>query len=360
MTIRSTVAGATVLAGVAAGCSAVTPSAPPDGSPGGLESVRQGNRISGRVIAISVDGLTPASVRRLGREGTPALHRMMRQGTGTLNARTLREKTRTLPNHTTMVTGRRATGPQGHGITVNDDTGRTVHHAAGHHVDSMFTVVHDRGGSTAMYVAKEKFALLDRTWNAANGGGDRVGRNDGRDKIGRYHRDDERSLVRSLVNRLRTRPDALSFVHLALPDAAGHRHGFGSPRYLTAVRRVDALVGRILRTVAARPSLRRTTTVILTSDHGGRGREHRDPTRRADFTIPFLVWGAHVTRGADLYRLNPQRQAPGRSRTDYRESQPVRNGELANLATDLLGLPRVPGSVFNAGQGLRVAAGGVA
>ncbi len=231
---------------------------------------------------------------------------MLRHGASTLNARTLREKTQTLPDHTSMLTGRTATGNQGHGVIVNHDPGGTVHQAAGHHISSMFTVVHDRGGSTALYASKSKFALFDRSWNARSGGRDRVGTNNGRDKIDRYHHASEEQLVDRLVHRLRQRPDSLSFLHLALPDEVGHHDGFGSRQYLRAVQRVDALLGRILRTIAHRPALRRHATVILTADHGGSGTGHRDPTRRAHFTIPFLVWGAGVADGADLYSAQPR------------------------------------------------------
>ena len=40
------------------------------------------------VIAISVDGLNPAAIRRLGRSGAPNLYRLMDEGVSTLNART--------------------------------------------------------------------------------------------------------------------------------------------------------------------------------------------------------------------------------------------------------------------------------
>ncbi|HVQ19387.1 MAG TPA: hypothetical protein VMT27_10190, partial [Actinomycetes bacterium] len=86
----------------------------------------------------------------LGRSGAP-------------NARTAREQTRTLPNHTGMLTGRRIDDRRGgHGVTFNSDTGTTVHRAAGEYVTSVFDVVHDRGGSTALFTAKKKFALYLR------------------------------------------------------------------------------------------------------------------------------------------------------------------------------------------------------
>jgi hypothetical protein len=67
------------------------------------------------------------------------------------------------------------------------------------------------------------------------------------------------------------------------------------------------------------------------------------------------VWGAGVANGAGLYRLNPDYADPGRRRTRYGAArQPVRNGDVANLTTDLLGLPAVRGSEHDSAQDLDV------
>lgn len=299
------------------------------------------------VVAISVDGLNPTAIRRLGPEGAPALHRMLQGGAGTLNARTDRALTRTLPNHTDMLTGRPARGSAGHGVTFNEDNGSILPATAGEYVAGAFDVVHDHGGRTAFYASKDKFDLLDRSWDAAHGAVDKVGADDGRDKLDRYVVDDEADNVSRLLARLRTRPDDFSFLHLAQPDTAGHASGFMSSAYLAAVQAADRQVGRVLDTVRADPDLRAHTTVVLTADHGGRGPSHSDPTKAYDYTVPFLAWGVGVARGADLYDLNDGLRArPGIRRTSYGGVQPVRNGELANVVTELLDLPQVPGSVF--------------
>ncbi|HET6653403.1 MAG TPA: alkaline phosphatase family protein [Nocardioides sp.] len=308
-------------------------------------------RVVEHVIAISVDGLNPDAIRRLGPSGAPALHRLLAQGAGTLNARTERELTRTLPNHTGMVTGRPILGPDGHGVTVNEDNGSTVHASAGRYVASVFDVVHDHGGSTALYSSKDKLDLIDRSWDAAHGSRDRTGADDGRDKIDRYRLDTEPDNVSRLVSRLGSVPDDLSFVHLAEPDAAGHASGFMSSAYLDGVRAADRQIGRILSAVSADGDLRDQVAVVLTADHGGLGGSHSDATRAADFTVPFVVWGPGVARGADLYALNEDRRTrPGRARSSYDGSQPVRNAEVANVVTGLLGLPDVPGSALGRRQ----------
>ena len=117
----------------------VSPAPPPPVSPSAERAVvptaptdEAADNAVDRVIAISVDGLNPRAIQELGQARTPAFHRLMREGAYTLNARTVREQTRTLPNHTAMLTGRRVDGEHGgHGYTENVDNGTTVHRAAG-------------------------------------------------------------------------------------------------------------------------------------------------------------------------------------------------------------------------------------
>jgi hypothetical protein len=305
------------------------------------------------VIAISIDGLNPRAIQELGESGTPTFHRLMREGAYTLNARTVREQTSTMPNHTAMLTGRRVDARQGgHGYTVNFDNGGTVHQAAGKYVASVFDVVHDNGRSTAMFASKAKFRIYKRTWNT-HGAPDRTGRNDGRAKIDRVIIDRNNTrLVARLTAELRRSPREFTFVHLSLPDRAGHAHSFMGRDYLDAVERTDQLLGRILNTVADRPALRRHTLVLLTADHGGSGAAHYNPRDRQDYRIPFMAWGPGVPAGRDLYDLSARIESPGDSRTDYHGKQPIRNADLANVATDSLDLPRVPGSEFDHSRGL--------
>lgn len=300
---------------------------------------------SDSVLAISIDGMSVPAIRKLGRKSLPNLHRFMKAGASTLNARTEREMTVTLPNHTGMVTGRRieaATG--GHGVTWNDDrpVPGTVQSAAGHDVASVFSTVADAGGSTALFAAKTKFSLWQRSWP---------------DAIDRTVIDlDNDELVDELVADLDTDRD-FRFLHLSLPDNAGHKHGWMSKPYLRAVRQADALVGRVVKAVNADPVRRAGTTILLTSDHGGHGPNHYAAGKLDNFRIAFMARGSAVDRGVDLYAINATYKDPGTRRTTYDQRRPpVRNGMIANLALDLLDLPAVTGSEFDAGMDLRLTA----
>jgi hypothetical protein len=272
------------------------------------------------------------------------MHRLRSRGAGTLNARTEREMTVTLPNHTGMVTGRRIDADRrGHGVDWNDSrlTPRTVQAAAGHPVRSVFGVVHAAGRRSAVFASKEKFSLFERSWPHA------VGRS--------VIRQDNARLVQLARRDLAREGRAFTFVHLSLPDIVGHESGFMSPAYLDAVAHVDRLVGRLVATVRHDRQLRGSTAVLLTADHGGLGAGHSNAARPSSYRVPFLAWGAGVTRGAGLYRLNPDYADPDTRRTRYSDRrQPVRNGDLANLATDLLGLRAVRGSEHDADQDLDV------
>ncbi len=338
-----------------AGTAASTPTPAPASTPAVAPSA-DADAID-KVLAISVDGLNPDAISQLGPSGAPAFHRMMREGASTLNARTEYEQTQTLPNHTGMLTSRRIDRTHGgHGVTINTDTGTTVHKRAHHYVASVFDVVHDRGGSTALFAAKTKFALYDRTWNT-EGRDDTVGQDNGRRKIDRVTLDENNTrLVAALNAELRTDPRTFTFLHVALPDAAGHAHGFMGPEYLDAVRQTDRLLGSVLDTVAARPALKAQLLVVLTADHGGSGgTSHTDPAKPADYRVPFLAWGPRVPADTDLYALNPSFADPGGRRPTYTGRQPIRNGVLANLATDALDLPPVPGSTLDRPRRLTVA-----
>lgn len=296
----------------------------------------EAKRSAGPVIAISVDGLNPTALTDLGPARLPQFHALIRAGASTLNARTELELTETLPNHTGMLTGRPIEGPSGHQVDFNLDPGKiTVSSNAGQSIASVFDVAHAAGRSTAMYASKSKFALYDRSWGGA---------------IDRTVIDEDNDqLVGGLVADLASQPTDFTFVHLSAPDNEGHKSGFMGAAYLRAVEQVDGLLGRIRQAVAASPTLRARATLIVTADHGGRGTHgHAAAAKPDDYRIPFIVSGPGARPGSDLYVLNADYRDPGAGRPSYDGAQPVRNGDLADLATRLLGLTPVPGSVFGA------------
>ena len=293
------------------------------------------------VIAISVDGLNPMALRKLG-SAVPNYNRLIHGGAATFNARAAYELTDTLPNHTGMMTGRLIDTASGHHVRFNADRPSSwLAQVAGYYRPSLFDRAHDAGMTTGLYVSKEKFDFLNRSWNATHGAVDHLGADNGRDKISLYVRAEPDELAQRVVADLVKTERALTFWHISNPDAAGHAHGFMSASYLSAVRTTDRYLGRLFAALDADRALKARTTIILTADHGGNGASHRDPTRLSNYRIPFMVWGRGAAVNAHLYALNPSRRDPGYSRPTYAGVQPVRNTDVANLAARLLGQPNV-------------------
>ena len=266
------------LAACVPGTNAVTRSLPST-SPS-REALRPTERggMTDHVIVISVDGLRPDAIAAFGAE---SIERLMREGSYTLDARTILPST-TLPSHTSMLTGAE---PAAHGITWNNDrTDRRGNPTA----PTIFELARAEGLRTAAFFSKSKFhhlqvpGSLDYTTSP-------------RGRSGKLSAEYTTARVDQYLAG--ARPNLL-FVHIAEPDNAGHRAGWMSATYGAAVREADDAVTVVLRAAdeAFGPG---NYTVILTADHGGHDRTHGSDDRR-DVAIPWIVWGEGVRPGAPL------------------------------------------------------------
>jgi len=320
-------------------------------------------------VLVSVDGLRSDALIAVPAGELPAFTRM-RQGASTLNARTDPEFTVTLPNHTGMFTGRFTYGGVGHGWVANDDPppGVTLHSKKGEYVAGIFDVAHDRGWRTALFVGKSKFSLYDVSWDGEHGAPDREGTDQGRDKIDEYGLFGKSAEVADAVLRAlkQEAPDRSSghlvVAHFALTDLVGHDAGWDvtpDSKYMRAVATVERELRRILDGIESEQTLRGSTVVVLTSDHGGGApfKSHTEPAMWVDYIIPFLVWTGEAEAPRELYEINATtREDPGLKQPS-RSAQglpPIRNGDAGNLVLALLALPAVPGSTINARQDLAV------
>lgn len=313
------------------------------------------------VIHISVDGLRPDAITTLGPGQVPNFYRMRNEGAFTDNARTDYNYTNTLPNHVTQLTARSILGAGGHNWTSNSTppSNVTLHTNKGEYVAGVFDVAHDSGLRTGLYAGKDKFILFDQSWDANNGAADTTGADDGRDKIDRYYYSNSSNIMGSFLGDMNSDPHRYAFVHFPDPDAMGHSYGWDptpGSQYSNAIKTIDGYLGDIFDLISADPSMDGTTAVLLTADHGGTGTSHGSAGLYENYRIPFYVWGPGVVTGMDLYTLNPAgRMDPGVSRPPYSDPvQPIRHGDVTNLALDLLGLDPIPGSNVNPLQDLVV------
>jgi predicted AlkP superfamily pyrophosphatase or phosphodiesterase len=316
------------------------------------------------VIQISVDGLRPSYLQTQINAGlAPNFKRLQDEGAWTNNARTDYTHTNTLPNHTSMLTGRPVSLPAGlpdmtqHGYTQNDTPplSETLHNYTNPdwYKASVFDVASDAGLSTALYASKGKFIIYDQSYNQMTG---ELLVPDGQDEINTFFAPASTlTMQNALLAQLSTNPADYTFVHYADLDDAGHNDDWGSPQYMTAITAVDGYLGQLLNQVQSNPALANRTAIVLTADHGGTGGGHGNVTNMFNYTIPFYVWGAGVQHGS-LYDMNlASRKEPGTSRPSYTDvGQPIRNGDSGNLSLDLLGLSPIPGSLINSAHNLRV------
>ena len=247
-----------------------------------LASPEPENRISGHVVIISIDGLRPDAIEKF---GARTLQRLMREGAYSLTAQTI-FPSKTLPSHTSMLTGVDA---DGHGITWNTD--QTDEHG---HVDvpTVFALARDAGYQTAAFFSKTKFHHLEVPKSL-----DHVRSPQGGLLTGRFTWRKTVGMVEEYLESDAEAPNLL-FVHIGEPDYAGHLFGWMSGIYGMAVRQADSAVAEVIDEANDRFGAG-NYTLIVTADHGGHGRDHGSTDPR-DTTIPWIIWGKGVQRGARL------------------------------------------------------------
>ncbi|MBN2191910.1 MAG: alkaline phosphatase family protein [Polyangiaceae bacterium] len=312
-----------------------------------------------RAVVISFDGLASRYLGEMLAAGSlPAFQRFRDLGASTLDARPDYEVTVTLPNHTSMLTGRPVTAVPGmpaethHGFSANGySEGVTLHNGGNpalSYVPSIFDVAHDYGYRTCLYAGKEKFVLFDRSYDAEHGGPDLTGKDDGRDKIDRFLVLESEAAFDVAALDLVQGVCEFMFLHIAdLDTPVGHQYGWNSPEWQQAIMGIDTMLGEFLDQLVLDIELEQWV-IVATADHGGEGYDHSNPTLRAVYEIPFFAVGPGIPAGADLYDLlDGRRWDPGDTRPGYDfYYQPVRDGDAGNLALEMLGLPSVPGSLM--------------
>lgn len=218
------------------------------------------------VAILSVDGLRSDA---LAKAEAPTLRGLMARGAFTLRARTVLPA-QTLPAHVSMLSGQ---DPKVHKVLWDDWKAEKGFVS----VPTVFSIAKAAGKRTVMVAGKEKFRHFGAPGVVDSlqvvGGGDAVIAN--------------QAIVEAGVGF------DLLFVHFPDVDLTGHEMGWMSAPYLAAVEAADAAIGRVL---AALP---RGVTVIVTADHGGKGRNHGQDISE-DMTIPWIAVGPRVAVRGEL------------------------------------------------------------
>ena len=106
------------------------------------------------------------------------------------------------------------------------------------------------------------------------------------------------NITESAVAYIKEKKPTFFTVYYDSPDDKGHGKGWGSPEYQARVTELDAELSRILDAVKEAGILE-DTVVMVTSDHGGKGKGHGGPTL-SEMERPVVLWGKGVKRGYEL------------------------------------------------------------
>jgi len=234
------------------------------------------------VVIIGVDGFSPNGLRRA---QTPHLGKLIATGAHTLHGRGVRPTARS-PVWASMIMG---AGPEQHGVTSNDwQTNKfdiaPVAVGSGGIFPTIFGVLREQrpNGVIACFHDWEGFGrLLER--DAPN--------------VIEHVKDAIETTARAVRYLKTARPNFL-FVHFDGVDHAGHGFGWDSPQYNKAIELTDTLIGALVESLAESGMMAKTI-LLVTADHGGKGKGHGGPTME-EIEIPWILTGPGVARGKEI------------------------------------------------------------
>jgi predicted AlkP superfamily pyrophosphatase or phosphodiesterase len=234
------------------------------------------------VVIIGVDGLSPDGVRKA---ATPILHQLMKTGASTLHARGVMP-TVSSPNWASMIMG---AGPEQHGVTSNDwapDKFQIAPTAAGSGgtFPTIFGLLRSQRPSSRIACFHD--------WD----GFARLFERDAADVV--EHPKGPVETTERAVAYLKEKKPQFTFIHLDHVDHAGHTYGHGTPEYYRSVVEADRLIGSVLAALED-AGIAGKTVVLVTSDHGGKGKGHGGATM-AEIEIPWILRGPGVAAGREL------------------------------------------------------------
>jgi type I phosphodiesterase/nucleotide pyrophosphatase len=232
-----------------------------------------------RVIVVGVDGL---SVDGVARGNMPRLHQLMARAAWTLEARGVMP-TLSSPNWASAING---AGPEQHGITSNGYLRKMVElrpvcAGADGVFPTIFRVLRTQRPSSRIAVFHDWPGFADLLEKRVP-------------DVLRHEHGASRTADAAVAYWKESRPE-LMFVHLDNVDHAGHEYGWSSPEYFRAVEDADGYLGRVLDMLAEQGALD-STFVLVTSDHGGKGRNH-GKNSLAEIQIPWILAGPDVAPG---------------------------------------------------------------
>lgn len=236
-------------------------------------------RAAEHFIVIGIDGL---SVDGVVTAKTPRMHDLIQRSAWTLTARGVMP-TLSSPNWASMIDG---AGPEQHGITSNGILRKMVEiqpvcRDSEGMFPTIFEVLRTQRPTSRIAIFHDWSGFADLVEKHAP------------DVM--LHEHGAAKTAETAAQYWRKNKPTLLFVHLDNVDHTGHAEGWGSPAYYHAVEDADRYVGIILDMLREESELK-STYVLISSDHGGKGRGHGKNSLE-EIQIPWILSGPDVLAG---------------------------------------------------------------
>lgn len=233
-----------------------------------------------KVLLILVDGMRPDALGNVAQAKA-----ILSKSCYTLNAKTVIPSV-TLPCHMSLF---HSVDPSRHGITTNTYTPQV------RPVNGLCEVLAGANKTCAFFYNWEQLRDLTRPKSLAYScfcDGLRFGFGKANDVV-----------TDAACAYLEQNDTDFAFLYLGYPDDAGHKYGWMSSEYMTALNNCWENITKIV------DSLQDDYFVIITADHGGHDRMHGTDMPE-DTTIPVIVINKGVDQTVDLSNANIKDLAP--------------------------------------------------
>jgi len=238
------------------------------------------------VILIGIDGVSAEAFQYA---STPVINRLISQGAISLKTRGVMP-TVSAPNWATILSG---AGPEQHGVTANSWSlanqgfDPTVKDADGYFT-SIFTLIRKQlpKAFTAMF--------YDWEW---------LGSFVNKKYISKEQYVQGHVMITSVaLNYIRKEKPIFTFIYYGLPDETGHSKGFNTLEYYQSITDIDTEIGKIIAGLKE-SKLAESTTILITSDHGGIGPGHGGESM-LEIEVPWIISGPGVSKNMLLESPN--------------------------------------------------------